>query len=102
MPKYPLPETPTHKQSEAVEKAAFLMIKARNEAAALLAGAGLPDDGFGFGTPCHAHIEGFGECPCPKYTGNGGPCLTRTTLDTGATPIPHSSCGHPPSKHLST
>jgi len=101
MPKHSPPENLTHEQSEVLEKAAFLIIGARNEAAAMLARAGVPDDG-GFGTPCFAHIEGFGECPCSNYTGNGGPCSTRTTLDTGATPIPHSSCGHPPSKHFST
>jgi hypothetical protein len=102
MPKYSPPENLTREQSEVLEKAAFLIINARNEAAAMLAQAGVPDDGFGFGTPCHAHIDGFGDCPCTKYRGDGEPCLTRITVDPGATPIPHRSCGHPPSKHLST
>ena len=102
MPKYSLPENLTREQTESVEKAAFLLISAHADAASILARAGLPEDGFGFGTPCNAHIEGFGNCPCTKYSGKGGPCLTRTTLDSGATPVPHRSCGHPPSKHLST
>jgi hypothetical protein len=102
MPKYSPPANLTREQSEALEKAAFAVISARQEAAAMLARAEVPDDGFGFGTPCHAHIEGFGDCPCSKYKGDGGPCLTRTTLDPDATPIPHQSCGHPPSKHFST
>jgi hypothetical protein len=84
--KYPSREDLTGEQSEALEKAAFLIISARKEAAAMLARAGvpLPDDGFGFGSPCHAHMEGHGDCPCSDYTGDGGPCLTRTTLDPGA------------------
>ena len=102
MAKHLPPENLTREQSEVLEKAAFLIISARAEAAAMLARAEVPDDGFGFGSPCHAHIEGFGDCPCTKYTGDGGPCLTRTTLDVGATPTPHRSCGHPPSKHFST
>ena len=103
MPKYSPPENLTCEQSEALEKAAFLIISAQEEAAAILARAGVPDDGFGFGSPCHAHIEGFGDCPCTKYKGDGhSGCLTLITLDPGATPIPHRSCGHPASKHLST
>ena len=102
MAKYSSPEDLTPEQSEVFEKAGLLIVNARNEAAAMMARAGLPEDGFGFGTPCNAHIEGFGDCPCTRYKGNGGPCLTRITVDSGATPIPRRSCGHPPSKHLST
>ena len=69
MPKYSPPENLTCEQSEALEKAAFLIISAQEEAAAILARAGVPDDGFG--SPCHAHIEGFGDCPCTKYKGDG-------------------------------
>jgi hypothetical protein len=92
----------TAEQSEVLEKAAFLIISARKEAAAMLARAGvhLPDDGFGFGSPCHAHIEGHGNCGCHDYKGDGGPCLTRVTVDVAFPPF--RSCGHPPSKHLST
>ena len=56
--KYPSPEDLTLEQSEVLEKAAFLVISARKEAATMLVRAGIPDDGFGFGSPCHAHIEG--------------------------------------------
>ena len=100
MPKYP--EDLTAEQAAALEKAMFLIINARKEAGVMLSRAGvlLPDDGFGFGSPCHAHIEGFGDCPCSDYTGDGGPCLTRTTLDPHFPPV--RSCGHPPSKHFST
>jgi hypothetical protein len=101
MERFPSPADLTREQSEALEKAAFLVISARKEAAAVLARAGVPDDGFGFGTPCHAHIEGFGGCPCSDYKGDGGPCLTRVTVDAGASP-PFRSCGHPPSKHFPT
>jgi hypothetical protein len=99
--KFRAPENLTREQSEAVEKAAFLILTAQKEAKATLARADVPDDGFGFGSPCEAHIEGFGKCPCSDYSGDGGPCLTRVTLDPGATP-PLRACGHPPSKHLST
>ena len=103
MSKYPFPENLSGEQSEVLEKAAFLIISARKEATAMLARAGveLPEDGFGFGTPCHANIEGHGDCPCSRYTGDGGPCLTRITIDAGASP-PGRSCGHSPSKHFST
>jgi hypothetical protein len=100
--KFPSPENLTREQSEAVEKAAYLLLSAQKEAKAMLARAGIPDDGFGFGSPCNAHIEGHGNCPCSDYSGDGGPCLTRITLDPIATPVPHRSCGHPASKHLST
>lgn len=102
MSKYPSSEGLTREQSEVLEKAAFLIISARKEAAAMLARAGvpLPDDGFGFGSPCNAHIEGHGNCGCNDYTGDGGTCLTRVTVDPASPPL--RSCGHPPSKHLST
>jgi hypothetical protein len=92
----------TAEQSDVLEKAAFVMIKARQEAAAMLSRAGIsvPEDGFGFGSPCHAHIEGFGDCPCSDYEGDGGPCLRRITVDPASAPL--RSCGHPPSKHFST
>ena len=91
----------TAEQSQAMDKAALLIIKARREAAAVLERAGLrsADDPFGFGSPCHAHIVGFGECPCHDYRGDGGPCLNRITLDPPAS-APHSSCGHRPMDHL--
>ena len=71
------------------EKAAFLIISARKEAAAVLARAGVPFPDDEFGNPCHAHIEAFGTCPCTNYMGDGGTCLNRITLDPGASaPLP--------------
>jgi hypothetical protein len=101
MPKYSPPENLTGQQSEALEKAAFLIISARKEAAAVLARAGVPFPDDEFGTSCHAHIEAFGTCPYTNYMGDGGTCLNRITLDPGAS-APFRSCGHPASKHSST
>jgi hypothetical protein len=88
MSKSPRPEDLTGEQSEALEKAAMLVIAARNEAAAMLARAGVeePPEGGWFGSPC-----GVSGCPC----------LTRTTLDPGASP-PLYACRHRPSQHLRT
>ncbi|WP_352970800.1 DUF6422 family protein [Mesorhizobium sp. M0954] len=72
----------------------------RSRGATGAGGSNFTDDGFGFGNPCNAHIEAHSNCPCNDYTGDGGPCLTQTTLDTAFPPS--RSCGHPPSKHLST
>jgi Family of unknown function (DUF6422) len=97
------PASLTGEQEEALGKAAYLIIQAQKNAKEMLVRAGveIPEDGFGFGSPCHAHIEGFGDCPCSDYQGDGGTCLNRITLDPGASP-PHRSCGHPAWKHLST
>ena len=102
MSTFPSPENLTYEQSEALEKAAFLIISARQEAAAMLmqAGVPLPDDGFGFGNPCFAHIEGHGNCPCRDYKGEGEPCRTLVTVDPKFPPT--RSCGHPPSAHMPT
>jgi hypothetical protein len=98
MSKSPSPEDLTGKQSEALERAAFLVISARNEAAAMLARAGVesPPESSWFGSPCGVH-----GCGCRNYTGDGCPCLTRTTSDPGASP-PLRACGHLPSQHLET
>ena len=98
MSKSPCPEDLTGEQSEALERAALLVISARNDAAAMLARAGveLPPESGWFGSPC-----GVRGCPCRNYTGDGCPCLTRTTLDPGASP-PLYACGHRPSQHLET
>jgi hypothetical protein len=102
MPKY-RPEDFTPEQSEAYEHAAFSIIKARKEAAAMMTRAGLPNDWFG--RPCAARIDGpgfFGNCPCSDYKGDGGPCETMITIDPEAPNPPFVNCGHPPSKHLPT
>lgn len=103
MSKLPSREHLTAEQAEALEQGALLVIRAQREAKSMLARAGLhiPDDGFGFGSPCNAHIEGHGNCPCTIYKGDGEPCRTRITVDAGSSP-PHRSCGHPPSAHTST
>jgi hypothetical protein len=97
--KHPPSKDLTTDQSEILQKAAFLIISARKEAASMLARAGieLPD---GFRNPCNAHIEGHGNCGCDDYRGEGGPCLTRVTVDIASPPV--RSCGHLPMDHLST
>jgi Family of unknown function (DUF6422) len=100
MSKFPSPEDLTREQSEVLEKAAFLIISARNKAAAMLERAGVHLPSGPFGSPCHARIDGHVDCPCNKYTGDGGPCLTLVTIDPAFPPF--RSCGHPPTKHLDT
>ena len=101
MSKSPYPEDLTGEQSEALEKAAFLVISARNEAAAMLTRAGVevpPESGGWFGSPC-----GVSGCPCNNYKGvDACPCLTGTTHDPITTPHPVRVCGHLPSQHLKT
>jgi hypothetical protein len=94
----PFPEGLTGEQYEVLEKAAFSIISARKEAAAMLRRAGVeePPDAGWFGSPC-----GVSGCPCSNYTGDGSTCLTRTTHDPGATP-PFRTCGHRASQHLPT
>jgi hypothetical protein len=98
----PCPKNLTHEQSEALEKAAFLIISAQKEAKekakAMLKRAGIPDDWFG--SPCTAHIEGFGRCPCSDYKGDGGTCEQLVSIDPALPP--GDLCGHKASKHLST
>src|SRR5215469_13757145 len=101
----PCPENLTHEQSEALEKAAFLIISAQKEAKekakAMLRRAAfedIPDDWFG--NPCTAHIEAFGKCPCSDYKGDGGPCEQLVSIDPAVPPL--DLCGHKASKHLST
>lgn len=87
----------TQKQNEVLERAAYMVILKQQEAIAMVKQAGLdlaPDSGW-FGSPC-----GVPGCGCRNYKGDGCPCLTRTTSDPGATPIPHRVCGHRPSQHL--
>lgn len=102
MSEFPSSENLTDEQSEALEKAALLIIRAKREGAAMLARAGvsLPEDGSWFGNPCFAQFEGHGLCPCNDYEGDGEPCRTLVTIDTAFPPV--RSCGHPPSKHLPT
>jgi hypothetical protein len=96
------PEYLTDEQSEALEKAALLIINARKEAAAMLmrSGVELPPGNGWFGSPCGAYFEGHIHCPCSDYTGDGGPCSTHISPDP-AIPLTQF-CGHRPSQHLRT
>lgn len=103
MPQSLLPENLTIAQSEALERAAYLIIVARKEAAAILAGAGLDnrlEPGW-FGSPCMAKADVGIPCACNEYKGEGGPCMTLITTDPPTNP-PTRSCGHPPSAHVPT
>ncbi|WP_429225944.1 DUF6422 family protein [Inquilinus ginsengisoli] len=101
----------TAEQADAIEQAAMLIINARNEAAALLARAGMqpPDSGW-WGSPCGVTLPPPPQdhrCGCRNYTGDGGPCRTRyadaTGPDTGTgSGWPTARCGHLPSEHVET
>jgi hypothetical protein len=110
MSEFPYPRDLTDEQSETLEKAVFLVINARNEAAAMLMRSGVepPPEGGWFGTPCGAMLPPppqHHRCGCRNYTGDGGPCLTTFTdftgPDIGSGP-PRRTCGHRPSQHLET
>jgi Family of unknown function (DUF6422) len=100
MTKSPYPENLTAEQSEALEKAALLIITARNEAAAMLARAGVELPGGPSGSPCMAMADVGRPCGCNNYKGDGGTCLTLTTTDPGFPPS--RSCGHLASQHVWT
>jgi hypothetical protein len=110
MSDFPCSNDITDEQPEILEKAVFMVIKARNEAAAMLMLSGVgpvPEHGW-FGNPCGAMLEPppqHHRCGCRNYTGDGGPCLTRYTdftgPDLGSGP-PTRTCGHRPSQHLET
>lgn len=84
-------------QRAILDRAAYMVILKKREAKAMVEQAGIeepPEPGW-FGSPC-----GVPGCGCRNYKGDGCPCLNRTTSDPGATPIPHSVCGHRSSQHL--
>ncbi|MEU3760072.1 DUF6422 family protein [Streptomyces albogriseolus] len=88
------PEDLTDEQSEVLEKAMFLLISAKREAAEMLTRAEiapLPDGPFR--SPCEF-------CACSDYNGDGGDCQTRVFGPGGSGP--DSTCGHAPSDHLET
>ncbi|MFC8278141.1 DUF6422 family protein [Streptomyces sp. NPDC057271] len=98
----------TDEQSEAWEKAAYVVINARREAAALLARSGMepvPDQGW-FGSPCMAKLPfpPYPPCGCNDYKGDGGPCTTRIRVpETGPGSIHRMvPCSHRPSEHVET
>ena len=98
----------TDEQSEALEKAAFLIIGAREEAGAMLTRSRVepvPQEGF-FGNPCSAKLPfpPHPRCGCSNYKGDGGPCRTLIRVpDTGPGSLhPMVPCGHKPSQHIET
>ena len=110
MSKFPNSKDLNDEQSEALEKAALLILNARKEAAAILTGSGMeapPDSGW-FGSPCGVVLPpppSHHFCGCRDYRGDGGPCRTQykdfTGPDFGEGP-PLRTCGHRPSQHLPT
>lgn len=106
----PNPEELTDEMAEAVERAAFLIINGRKEAATTLMRSPIepvPDSGW-FGSPCGVRLPPPPEnhfCGCGDYQGDGGPCLTRYRDFTGpdfGVGAPIRTCGHRPSEHLPT
>lgn len=100
-------------QGAAQERAAYLLIRAQEDAAEILRqhGIELPDNPFA--SPCQGSFDphdgftsppsGAVACACPRYRGDGGPCInTFISLDgpgLGGGP-PRRKCGHPPSAHF--
>jgi len=96
------PENLTREQSEAVEKAAFLILTAQKEAKATLARARVPRMGSGSGSKVRARrTSRVREVPVQRLHRRWRAVPDAVTVDPGASP-PLRSCGHPPSKHLST
>lgn len=106
----PSSEKLTDEQSDTLERAAYKVINARNEATAMLTRSGVepvPEQGW-FGNPCGASLPPppqHHRCGCRNYTGDGGPCLATyidfTGPDFGSGP-PRRTCGHRASQHLET
>jgi len=109
---YQSPKDLTDEQSAALDKAAFLIINARNEAAGILTRSAVPpvpeeppEQGW-FGSPCTARLPfpPHPRCGCSNYKGDGGPCtnLIRVPI-TGPDPLhPLVPCGHRPWQHVQT
>ena len=99
----------TDEQAETLEKAAYLVLNAHNEASAMLRASGfeLPPDGGLFWGPCGVRLPpppANNFCKCPRYSGDGGLCLTRFVDHTGpdlGSGSPSATCQHLPSEHLS-
>jgi Family of unknown function (DUF6422) len=100
-------------QRAALDRAAYVMIKARDEAESILRENGIEPPDNPFASPCqgtfsqHDHSSapphGDKECACPRYQGNGGACIN-TFLDPNGPGFgegtPRRKCGHPPSLHF--
>jgi hypothetical protein len=106
----PSPDKLTDEQIDAINAAAYSIIKARKEAVAMLARSGVehpPEMGW-FGSPCGAQLPSPPAnhyCGCRDYTGDGGICLTTyldfTGPDFGGGP-PRRTCRHRPYQHRQT
>jgi hypothetical protein len=94
-------------QSAKFEEAAYLVIKARQQAAAMLeeAGVKLDLDPSPFASKCGARLAPpppHRFCGCDGYKGDGGPCINlfrdpnAPGFDEG---VPLRQCGHRPSDH---
>src|SRR4029453_4883143 len=109
MSNLPPSDTLTREQSDALERAAYKIITARNEANALARSGGEPVPDFGWwGNPCGAALPpppAHHHCGCRNYTGDGGPCRSQFRDDTGpdfGTGSPIRTCGHKASQHVPT
>ncbi|MFC3146275.1 DUF6422 family protein [Piscinibacterium candidicorallinum] len=95
-------------QEAAFEEAAYVVIKARQQAAERLERAGIHIDldPSPFAAHCSARLPAPPPnrfCGCPAYRGDGGPCINRFTdfdaPDFGEGPS-QRPCRHPPSAHI--
>jgi uncharacterized protein DUF6422 len=108
MTRFPRREDLTDEQAETLEKAAYLVLSANNEASAMLRASGveLPPDSGLFVGPCGRRLPPPPQnhfCGCPNYSGDGGLCLTRFEDHTGpdfGSGSPLVTCQHPASEHL--
>jgi hypothetical protein len=100
----------TGDQADALDRAAAIVLRAREEAAALLVDAGLraPDDAGWFANPCTAVLPpppAHHACGCSHFDGVvSGPCRTVVTDVTGPDEgdgPPRRVCGHRAWQHLS-
>jgi Family of unknown function (DUF6422) len=98
----------TEAQSEALERAAYLVIKAHQEAATILSRAGVEmDPDSPFSSRCSKKLPPPPQnhfCGCTGYKGDGrSPCINSyldfTGPDFGEGP-PRRTCGHMPSAHV--
>ncbi|MCG6494134.1 DUF6422 family protein [Kitasatospora sp. A2-31] len=108
MPDIPHQNVLNAEQAQAWEEAAYLIITARKEAAAILARSKVepvPEEGW-FGNPCTAKLPfpPYPPCGCHDYRGDGGPCTTPIRVpDTGEGSLhPLVPCSHARSQHIET
>lgn len=98
-------------QQEALERAAYLLIRAHEDAEAILRANGIEVPDNPRASPCQGSFDphdaftspphGAADCACPRYKGNGGPCInTFISFDSPGEGAPRRKCGHPPSAHF--